>query len=90
MSTATTKIPNRFSGHGRKQWDEMITNCPWFDYDKHYVIALDDDSGNLWELIGVCATERETKRILRIAYKRCPKDLQPSLMRGGRCISFVL
>lgn len=79
----------KFNDHGNKEYARMRANVPQFDPEKHYLVATEDDSGNLYDFIGVSPDINQTKSMLRLAYKRIKKaHLSPTLMLKGRAMSF--
>jgi hypothetical protein len=74
-------------------YNEMMQHVPSFDYDKHYLITIEDDSGNIMELIGVALYESATKTALRAGYKRLKnydkERFSVGLRHGGRHMSYV-
>lgn len=81
----------RFTAHYNAEYDRMCKGCAWFDHTKHYVVATEDSSGNLYHFIGVSKTMEGAKPLLRMAYKSLGKKeriLSPTLLLNNRAMSF--
>ena len=81
----------RFTTHYNAEYDRMRKGCAWFDHTKHYVVATEDSSGNLYRFVGVSKTMEGAKPLLRMAYKATYKKntvFFPTLLLNNRAMSF--
>lgn len=73
--------------------NDLLKNCPWFDEENHFLVAIEDDGGNCVEIVGCGSTIRNSKPALRAAFKRSKKlgfKNSVALLRGMRLVSFVI
>ena len=84
----------QYNETARDQYDEMLEACPWFDIDKHFIATIEDDSGNIAEIVGVGSTFSNVKRALRHGWRRVekhyPSSYSVSLYEKGRLRSYVV
>lgn len=73
-----------------EEFAAMKKACPWFDERIHFTVVLEDDNGNIEEIIG-CARSRENADfVLGAAYDRRKPHQQPGLLINGKHRSFVM
>lgn len=73
--------------------NDLLRNCPWFDEENHFLVAIEDDGGNCVEIIGCGSTIKNAKPALKEAWKRSQKikfKTSVALLRGMRLVSFVI
>ena len=84
----------QYNETARDQYDDLIENCPWFDIDKHFIATIEDDSGNIAEIVGVGSTFGNVKRALQHGWRRVekhyPSSYSVSLYEKGRLRSYVV
>jgi hypothetical protein len=84
----------QYNETARDQYDELLEDCPWFDIDKHFLATIEDDSGNIAEIVGVGSTFSNVKRALRHGWRRVekhyPSSYSVSLYEKGWLRSYVV
>jgi len=84
----------QYNETARDQYDDLIENCPWFDIDKHFIATIEDDSGNIAEIVGAGSTFSNVKRALRHGWrlvdKHYPSSYSVYLYEKGRLRSYVV
>ena len=83
----------------KKQYKRMKKAVPQFDKKEHYLIVIDDMSGNIFEVIGAAGTHDAActdvipialERIERDYEKHHPGKFQVGLQQNGRMCSWVV
>lgn len=78
----------------KRQFNDMLSNCPWFDGTKHFVVTIEDDSGNIEEVVGAGSTFNNAKPALHMAwnvvYKHYNNTYSVGLYEGGMLRSYTL
>ena len=77
----------------KQQYDNMISACPWAEAESAFVVVIEDDSSNFYEVVGCGTTRTNVKPALRAALKRLKNYgtwAQVGLLHGGRTVSWVL
>ena len=84
-----TQITYQFTQYAQKQWDMMLAACNWFDPSKHYLVAMEDDNGNILDLIYI-GRNRESCQPALLEFWDSDLPNQVTLLTNGRSVSFKL
>ena len=84
----------QYNETARKQYDELIENCPWFDINEHFLVTIDDSSGNIEEIVGAGLTFKSAKPAIINGWKRVKENYGytfiVNLYEKGRLRSYVV
>lgn len=83
----------RLYGKALEQYDEMLQVCDWFDFRRHFLVTIEDSSGNIEEIVGVGSNFTNSKRALRAGWKRIKSysgEYSVSLYEKGWLRSYVI
>jgi hypothetical protein len=87
-------MTNIYNKTAKQQFQDMLSNCPWFDSTKHFVVAIEDDNGNIEEIVGAGSTFQHAKPALELAwdvvYEHYDNNYSVTLYEGGMLRSYTL
>tara|TARA_R100000951_G_scaffold78095_1_gene65914 strand:- start:1255 stop:1551 length:297 start_codon:yes stop_codon:yes gene_type:complete len=91
------KITNNMQKLARKQYKRMKKAVPHFNKVAHYLVVIDDSSGNIFEVIGCGLTwTSAVTDVIPFALERLDRDwddipdMNVGLMRNGRMVSWSM
>lgn len=84
---------SQFTRNAKLDYEYMLERAPWFDPAIHYLVGVDDDNGNVHQLIFAGKTRESCEEALDAAFDVADKlgrSFNPTLIKNGKCLSFVL